>query len=161
MRTIATDVIKEFYKQQGGYAVPALVEITHGVAGYLNPLRLVNNTQAIEYEGETYYPYPFTFDPPDLSTDKIAHGRFSICAVNQMIAKIVRSTETAPTLTFKAVCVIVGESTVIEPVAEWEFTLRDISGDEKAISATLEYENRLILDTPPLEYLPQDFPGVH
>ena len=161
MRTLSAAVVAQFYKQQGGYAVPALVEITHGVAGYLNPLRLVNNTEAIEYGGVTYYPYPFTFDPPDLSTDKIAHGRFSICAVDQMIAKIVRSTEVAPTLTFRAVCVIVGGTTIIEPVAQWAFTMRDISGDEKAISATLEYENRLMLDTPPLEYLPQDFPGVH
>lgn len=161
MRTIASAVIEQFYKQQGGFAVPALVEITHGVEGYLNPLRLVNNSEAIEYDGDTYYPYPFTFDPPDLSSDKIAHGRFSICAVDQMIASIVRSTETAPTLTFRAICVIVGTTTVIEPVAAWEFTMRDISGDEKVISATLEYENRLMLETPPLEYLPQDFPGVH
>jgi hypothetical protein len=161
MRTIDSAVIAQFYKQQGGFAVPALVAITHGVAGYTNPLLLVNNTEAVTYEGATYQPYPFTFDPPDLSTDRIAHGKFSICAVDQAIASIVRSTETPPTLVFKAVCVIVGTTTVIEPVASWSFTLRDISGNEKVISATLEYENRLQFDTPPLEYLPQDFPGVH
>lgn len=161
MRTIDSAVIAQFYKQQGGFAVPALVAITHGVAGYLNPLRLVNNTENIVYDGDTYYPYPFTFDPPDLASDKIANGKFTICAIDQMIARIIRSTETPPTLIFKAVCVIVGTTTVIEPVASWSFTLREISGNEKVISATLEYENRLMYATPSVEYLPQDFPGVH
>ena len=30
MRTLSAAVVAQFYKQQGGYAVPALVEITHG-----------------------------------------------------------------------------------------------------------------------------------
>ena len=89
--------------ESGGYSLPILIEITHGVAGYDNPLRIVNNNVDLVYGGNTYLAFPFTYDPPDQKEDgTITSARLTISAIDQSIAAILRSTTTPPTVVARA-----------------------------------------------------------
>lgn len=162
MRTIPAQAMASFYSQDGGFSVPVLIEITHGVTGYDNPLRIVNNNEDLEYDGDTYTAFPFKFDPPDIKEKgEITHAKISIGAVDQQIAAILRSTSTPPTV--KVIAMYYSDetgTTVFEPIASWDFTLRNVAGNMDIISANLIYEDRLEVECPGDEFRPTTFPGL-
>jgi hypothetical protein len=161
-RSVSAAVRAGLYAQSSGYALPVLLEITHGVSGYTNPLRIVNNAVNLSYSGNDYIAFPFKFDPPDVKdSGEISHARLSICAIDQQIASIVRSTQTPPTVRAVAMFWNDESGTVFEPMASWDFTMRNISGGVDVISADLIYENRLDLEFPLYEFRPTIVPGVH
>jgi hypothetical protein len=160
-RAISATTRAALYAQQTSAALPILIEITHGVVGYDNPLRLVNNSVDLVYGGNTYLAFPFKFDPPDQKDDgTIANAKLSICAVDQQIAAILRSTAIAPTV--RAVATFWSDesgSVVFEEIASWDFTLRNVSGSVDVISAELIYEDRLDNAVPSGEFN-SHFPGI-
>jgi len=160
-RTVSATARAALYAQQTSAALPILIEITHGVAGYDNPLRLVNNTVDLVFGGYTYLAFPFKFDPPDQKDDgTIANAKVTICAVDQQIAAILRSTAIAPTV--RAVATFWDDesgSVVFEEIASWDFTLRNATGSSGVISADLIYEDRLDNAVPSGEFN-SHFPGI-
>jgi len=160
-RTLSATARASLYAQETGAAYPILIEITHGVAGYDNPLRLVNNTVNLTYGGHVYLAFPFKFDPPDQKDDgTIANAKLSVCAVDQQIAAILRSTAVAPTV--RAVATFWSDesgSVAFEEIASWDFTLRNVSGSVDVISADLIYEDRLDNAVPGSEFN-SHFPGI-
>ncbi len=161
MRTISATAREQFYKQSSGYSLPILIEITHGVSGYMDPLRLANNSETLNYNGNDYYPYPFIFSfPAILDNGSIQNGKIQICAVDQQIAKIVRSTSTPPTVRAVAMFYYDNGAVTFEPVAAWDFEIANVSGNSEVISADLIYETRLEYEYPVGGFRPIDFPGV-
>lgn len=162
MRSIPAQARASLNAESGGYSLPVLMEITHGVSGYPNPLRIVNNTVSLTYDGNEYLPYPFRFDPPDvLESGQVANARLTISAVDQQIAAIIRSTSVPPTV--RAIAMYYSDetgSTVFEPIAAWDHILRKVSGNDESISAELIYEDRLDNEVPGDEFRPTTFPGA-
>ena len=166
MRTIAAAARSKIYAQEMSGAFPVLLEITHYVAGYDSPTRIVNNHEQLFYTDERggfyYEPFPFRFDPPDLREDGgISNARLTICAIDQQLAYILRSTAYAPTV--RAIATFWnydGSHLVFEPVASWEFTVRNVSGNAETITAELVYETRLGLEAPGCSFRPSLFPGI-
>lgn len=160
-RSVSAAARAGLYAQQSAYALPILIEITHGVTGYENPLRLVNNQTALTYNGNVYLPFPFRFDPPDVKeSGEISNAKISICAVDQQISAILRSTQTPPSLRAVAMFWNDESGTVFEPMASWSFDLRNVSGNAEIITADLIYESALDFEFPALEFRPTTFPGV-
>jgi hypothetical protein len=162
MRSILDAVRQKLYASSSGYVLPILLEITHGVDGFDNPLRIVNNTENLTYGGHEYTAFPFRYDPPDVkSGGEITNARLTICAVDQQIAMILRSTQVVPTVT--AVATYWNDetgSTVFQDMATWEFELRNVQGDKEIITGELIYESRLDYEYPVLEFSPEIFPGL-
>jgi len=162
MRTISTTARASLFAQEGGFALPVLLEITHGVTGYENPLRIANNPTDLVYDGDTYHGFAFRFDPPDVGNEgAISNARLSVCAVDQQLAAIIRSTETPPTV--QAVAAFYSDesgSLVFEPVASWAFTVGRVQGSLDTVTAELVYEDRLDNDMPADEFRPNMFPGL-
>lgn len=161
MRTVSAQARAAFYAQSSGYSLPILLEITHGVSGIANPLLIVNNTVNLTYNSKVYSAFPFKFDPPNVSNSgELSNAKLSICAVDQQIAYILRSTSTPPTI--KAVAMFFNNegSMIFEPIASWEFILRNVQGTADIISADLIYEDRLDYEFPVGEFRPTDFPGL-
>jgi hypothetical protein len=150
------------FAEEGGFALPVLLEITHGVTGYANPLRIVNNTVDLVYDGDTYSAFGFKFDPPDVGNEgAIANARLTICAIDQQLASIIRSTSTPPTV--QAVATFYSDesgSLVFEPVASWLLTVGRVQGNAETIQAELIYEDRLDNEVPADEFRPHTFPGA-
>lgn len=162
-RTISSIARASLFAQEGGFALPILLEITHGVAGYTNPLRIANNPTDLVYDGNTYAGFAFRFDPPDVGNEgEIANARLSVCAVDQQLAAIIRSTETPPTV--QAIAMYWSDesgSLVFEPpLASWFFTIGRVQGSVDTISAELVYEDRLDNEIPADEFRPTTFPGL-
>lgn len=149
------------FARETGASLPVLLAITHGVAGYTNPLLIVNNNEDMVYDGDTYVGFPFRFDPPDVrGPGEIVNARLTICAVDQQIAAILRSATTIPTVTAIAAYYDDGGSTVFEEMASWDFTVRNVSGNADTITAELVYEDRLDNEVPSCEFRPTTFPGI-
>lgn len=161
-RPIPAWIRAALYGQETSGVVTALLEITHGVSGYTNPLRICNNSVYLSYMGNTYLAFPFKFDPPDQKTDgSIANARLTICAVDQQIAGILRQTETPPTV--RAIATFWSDETgsvQFEEIASWPLTLRNVSGDSMTIQGELVYEDRLDNQVPAGEFRPSLFPGL-
>ena len=162
MRTIPAWIKSALFNQETSGVVTALLEITHGVSGYDNPLRICNNTENLVFEGSTFLAFPFKFDPPDQKTDgSIANARLTICAVDQQIAGILRQTETPPTVRAIATFWLDETGSVqFEEIASWPLTLRNVSGDSMTIQGELVYEDRLDNQVPAGEFRPSLFPGL-
>ena len=162
MRTIPAWIKSALFDQETSGVVTALLEITHGVSGYDNPLRICNNTQNLTFDGNVYTAFPFKFDPPDQKTDgSIANARLTICAVDQQIAGILRQTETPPTVRAIATFWLDETGSVqFEEIASWPLTLRNVSGDSMTIQGELVYEDRLDNQVPAGEFRPSHFPGL-
>ena len=162
MRTIPAWIKSALFDQETSGVVTALLEITHGVSGYDNPLRICNNTQNLTFGGNVYSAFPFKFDPPDQKTDgSIANARLTICAVDQQIAGILRQTDTPPTV--RAIATFWSDETgsvQFEEIASWPLTLRNVSGDSMTIQGELVYEDRLDNQVPAGEFRPSLFPGL-
>lgn len=157
-RTLSSTATAALFAQQTGISIPVLIEITHGVAGYDNPLRLVNNTEDVTYDGDTYTAFPFVYDMPDVRDDgSIQNARITFCAVDQRIAAILRSTQIAPTATAIALMV---DGTWMEPLASQALTLRRVSGGLDTVSAELVYEEALDNEFPADDFRPTTFPGL-
>jgi len=161
-RTISTTARASLFAQEGGFALPVLLEITHGVTGYENPLRIANNPTDLVYDGDTYHGFAFRFDPPDVGNEgAISNARLAVCAVDQQLAAIIRSTETPPTV--QAIATYWSDesgSLVFEPVASWLFTVGRVQGNVDTVSAELVYEDRLDNEAPADEFRPTSFPGL-
>jgi len=162
MRSVSAVAREQFYKQSSGYALPVLIEINHNVAGYDNPLRLVNNNENLIYNEHTYYAYPFVFQFPSVKENgTVSTGKLQICAVDQQIARIIRTTSVPPTMRVIATFYYDDGVITFEPVAMWDFDVVNISGTTEVISADLIYETRLGFEYPAGIFSPLDFPGLH
>jgi hypothetical protein len=160
-RSLSATTRAELYASETGSVLPVLLEITHGVAGYSNPLRIANNTEDLSYGGYTWLSFPFRFDPPDQSEDSsIANARITICAVDQQLAAILRSTSTPATVRAVATFYHDDGTLVFEQIAAWTFTLRNVTGNAETITADLIYEDRLDNEVPVDEFRPNTFPGL-
>lgn len=161
-RPISAAIMAAFRKQESGYALPVLLEITHGVAGYDNPLRIVNNTVDLAFGGNVYTAFPFLYDPPDQKEDgAIQNARIKFCTIDQQIAGILRSTEVPPTVVATATYwTDESGSVVFDDIAAWSFTLRNVSGTVEVVQADLIYEDRLDNEYPVDEFRPEPFPGL-
>ncbi|MBL8967960.1 MAG: DUF1833 family protein [Spirochaetaceae bacterium] len=160
-RAISSTARAALYAQEAGFALPVLLEITHGVAGVANPLRIANNETDLTFGGQTYLAFPFRFDPPDQREDgSIQNARLTICAVDQQIAAVLRSTQSPPSVRAVATFWSDEGGMVFEQVAAWDMTLRNVSGNAEQITADLIYEERLDNEAPADEFRPTTFPGV-
>jgi hypothetical protein len=162
MTTINANAQSSLNYESGGYSLPILLEITHGVAGYDNPLRIVNNNVDLDYGGNTYLAFPFTYDPPDQKEDgTITSARLTISAVDQSISAILRSTATPPTVVARAMYWS-DESGAIQftELVNWALTLRNVTGNVQNISGELVFDDRLESQFPALEFTPTNTPGI-
>lgn len=178
MRQIGFTALQKLYASEAGISLPILIQISH--EDWSTPLYLVNNSQDIVYNGNTYKAYQFRFDPADVNTDgSVQSGRLTVWASRELTAAI-RSLSTPPTVTTIAAIVYysptgypsetsypsedsypgVGLAYTIEPLATWTFTLRNVTGNAETITGELEYENRLENEFPAMEFRPRDFPGL-
>jgi len=161
MRSISATAMAAFYAAQTGAVLPVLLEITHDVTGYPNPLRIANNTVDLTYGGNTYTAFPFKYDPPDQREDgSTANARLTICAVDQTIPALLRLAVGAATV--QATATFWNDesgSVLFEELASWSFTLRNVSGAADIVTADLIYEDRLDNAVPAGEFN-SHWPGI-
>ncbi len=121
------------------------------------PIRVVDNTEAVTHGGNVYLPYPFELLLPD-DSEQIKEVRLTIDNTDRMLMTAIRTIDQdKPTVTFK---VILASSPDTVEAGPFECVLSSVTYSLKTITASLIYEDRLQVKVPALEFTAKDFPGL-
>lgn len=127
----------------GSFALPWLITLSHDTAG---TIRLVNNNEDVEYDGETYMASTFDYSRPTAVGGVLNGGVLSVTAVDTGLVEFFD--EADESFTFQAVGVYVdGEVTPVTVYAQKYATVA-ISG-EAEITIEFAGDDRLDMVFPP------------
>lgn len=106
-----------------------------------SPIRVVNNTQGIEWNGNTYEASSFKFKPPAQEEGELSNATLTLSNIDRRIMETVRSIDSAPTVTANVVFVKHDELdpalAVVKEAGPWAFDLSEVRYDAKSITGTL------------------------
>ncbi len=88
IRQISAEGLRDMFAQNTDAAVFALLTFTH--PSLSEPLRLVNNTEAITYDGQSYEAFPFKFTPPAEDEEREAVATVKVSNVDRRLAEVLR-----------------------------------------------------------------------
>ena len=134
-----------------------LVLITIDHDDLAQPIRVVNNTEDITSNGETFVGFPFDITLPDAREDAPPRARLVIDNVSREIAQAVRTITSAPTVTIEVVRA--GDPDTVEQ--SWPFfKLRNVKWDVAQVSGDLTLEDFTREPYPAGIFSPASFPGL-
>lgn len=127
----------------GSFALPWLITFTHDTAG---TIRLVNNTDDVEYDGETYSACTFDYSRPTAVGGVLNGGTLSITAVDSGLVEFFDVADES--FTFQAIGVYLdGEVT---PVTWYAQKYANVAiSNEMEITVEFTGDDRLAMVFPP------------
>lgn len=132
-----------------------LLEIDH--ADLTSPIRVVNNTESVIFNNNTYIGYPFRLELPSDSPDNIPSATLTIDNVDKILADAINNLNTSPTITFY----IVSTAALDGPEATFSgFKFVEATYDSLTITITLSIENFFNEPFPGDYFTPGRFPGL-
>lgn len=152
--TISDELKQEAWSQQSNLPL-VLLEIDHD--DLAEPIRVVNNKEAITSNGEEYVGFPFEIFLPDSSEDAPPRAKLRIDNVSREIGQVIRSIATAPSVTIK----VIRQTT--PDIIEAEFTgmkLTRVPFDALSVEGTLEFEDLSYEPFPAYTFNPANYPGI-
>lgn len=156
-RTFSQTWTDAMYASETGECPLCILEISGG--GLASTIRLVNNTEDIISNGNTYTAFPFMIElPPEETDQKPPSSRIQIDNVSRDYIQEIRELTSAPTV--KAAFVLSSDPDTVE-AGWWEFTLHNVSYDRNIISGDLGYEKILDELFPSGRMSPARFPGLY
>jgi len=136
-----------------------LLEITH--PDLSTPIRIVQDTKDVTYDGDTYIAMGFTIVPPDDMSKGLPKARL---AVDNITRDLMQWLETSNGAQGASATIRVGMRTAQNTVdvIEWSQTLdlSDITVTLQTVSANLGYEDILNLPGVPYTYTPDTAQGL-
>ena len=157
-RSFSAAAIAALYASETSAYFPTLCKIGH--AQFDNPWYVVNNTEAVVYDGHTYEPFPFKFTPPSQQEGQGNDATFTIDEIDASIAESIKNVDSAYPLTVTLVAAMVDGSSAPEALIPWEFTLKKFSSNGTVLTGTLVLDDVLDNQMGPIEFTPSLFPGV-
>ena len=109
-----------------------LLEIDH--ADLAAPFYLVNNTESILHDGNTYLAYPFSVILAEDTGDKLPTVKLTIDNVDRALVDTIRSISDSPSVNIKLV--LASQPSIIELEIS-ELVLREVEYDAFTITGTL------------------------
>jgi len=139
------------YAQQTSEVFLKLLTIEHD--DLASPIRVVDNTENIESNGETYLAAGFDVKLPD------DDGRttLSVCNVDRVMVQAIRSIDSSPTISLSVI--MASDPDTIE-VGPFVMQLVDVGYDAFTISGTLSFDDFLIEPYPGDTFSPGQFKGL-
>jgi len=121
------------------------------------PIRVVNNTEDITSNGNSFVAFPFDITLPDARDDAPPRARLAIDNVSREIAEAVRSITTAPTVTIEIIRAADPDTVEIS----WPFfRLRNVKWDVAKVTGDLTLEDFTSEPYPAGIFSPASFPGL-
>lgn len=152
-RVLSTAATRALTAEETEEVFLVLVKISHG--DLVSAIRVVNNIEAIEHDGETYVGLPFEIELPD-EGDRPGEARLSVDNVDRRIVEAVRTISTPPSVTIKVV--LASQPDVIEYQLDG-LTMRDVSYDAATVQGYLRYEDLSTENVADI-IVPSRFPGL-
>lgn len=141
-RAISAEGLRELFAQESGHLMLALLTIPH--ATLPEPIRLVNDRAALEYEGHTYQPLPFELTLPADLEDQIPHIELRIDNIGRALVELLRSQLEPVEVVVDLVRVAppaIGSTAreVVREMGPLDFSLLDVQIGPAVITARLGY----------------------
>lgn len=155
MRTVSTNAREAMNASQTGEIFLVTLDIDH--PDLAQPLRVVNNNEAIISNGETYLATAFSFVLPAQEDGKISNSTLSIDNVDRNIVEIIRTITSFPTVV--ANVLLASDPDVIE-AGPFDFQLRNVNYDRNTVSGELIYESYMRDNCGTVKYKNTLFPGL-
>ncbi len=155
-RPLSITARQAIFAAQTGEVFLILCTLSH--PSLAEPIRVVQNTQDITHQGQTFQRFPFEVTLPAENDEAPPAARISIDNADRTIMQAVRSL-TQPAMTVELKVVLASSPDVVE-VGPFEFKLRDVVGDAGVVSGSLMYEDLLRQQYPGDDFTPGTTPGL-
>lgn len=154
-RSLSTAARAALYGPQTAEVFLHLLEIDH--ADLVTPIRLVDNTEDIVSNGDTYTAFPFSVSLPPDQEGELPRVQLVVDNVTQLLIAEVRSIATAFTVSLSVV--MASDPDTVE-AGPWAFEAKSVEYDVQRLTFTLAYESLLQEPFPYPIYSPVDYPGL-
>jgi hypothetical protein len=163
MRTISEDGLRQLLSQEMGDVFLSLVTIDHEDLD--EPIRVVNNNEDIEHNGDTYQAFPFEVNLPGESEETMPKATLKIDIVDQQVTQVIRQLETSPTVTLEVIRVFIDPSTqdktITSEISVGDFILSNVSYNHMTLSATIGYKENFLSQNATKDIFDKHlFPGI-
>lgn len=155
-RDISQDFRNQVYSTQMQSVPLVIMDITHSS---ISPtvIHVVNNTQDIIFESNTYTAVAFKYTPPEEEGSSVADARVSICNIDRQFMELLRTIKGPPSVTARVV--LVGE-TIEQEAGPYMFSMSNVTYDVNTITCSLTYDFKVKQILSSVKISVSDFPGL-
>lgn len=132
MREISPNARAQVQSPEIQEVIVVTLDIDH--SSLAEPIRVVNNIQDIEWNGNLYEAASFKFKPPSQEEGELSRATLTMSNIDRRLIETVRSINSAPTIT--ANIVFVG-ATVEREAGPWIFDLSEVNYNAQSLSGSL------------------------
>ncbi|MFP1683332.1 DUF1833 family protein [Alloalcanivorax sp. C16-1] len=136
IRPISAAGLRELFARESAHVLLAAVTFDHEMLA--EPVRLVNDMQALQHNGQTYMALPFELTLPPDSEDEVPALQLKIDNVDRSLAAILRSVTDPPSVDVEILRVDEA-GTVTSEMGPLSFSLLDASIGAAAVTLKIGY----------------------
>jgi hypothetical protein len=155
MNTLTAQMLTEIYGQQSGDAFLTLLTITHDTLP--TPIRLVNNTEQIISNGQTYSAFPFKIVLPVDDGESLREVALELDNTSLELINLLRTVTDPLDVNLKMILASIPNDIQYEL---GELKIGSITYDKSNITAKLYQDNFMSSGLTSERYTPQNFPGL-
>jgi hypothetical protein len=154
-RSLSTTAKQAIFAQETGEVFLMLLTINHSDLG--SPIYVVNNTEDVVSNGNTFLGYPFYFELPGEDAESLSQVNLTITNVDKLLVAGVCSIATP--LDVKLQVVLASDPNVIE-AGDFDMKMRDVNYDAFTLTGRCNFNDLLNEPYPAGTYTPADYPGL-
>lgn len=156
MRSLSNNALAQMFAQSSDDPFVTLFTLTHHT--WVEPIYLVNNTEAIVSNGNTFDPFPVNIILPTDDGETVRSAKITLDNVSRELIDEIR-TITDDSIGVKIEMVLVSAPDDIE-IEVSEMRLTSVQYNEKQMTATLAMDDFLNLEITGEKYTPSLYPGL-
>lgn len=155
--SLTPELIAQLFAQDSGDPFLTLLTLNH--PSYVEPIRLVNNTEAIVSRGNTFQPFSFNFTLPKDDGETIKEITIDFDNVSLELIQIIRSTVGSSNITVKLEMILASLPNVVQSEIE-ELEILSVNYNRFIVSCKLGLGDFLNVQLTSEKYTPKNFRGL-
>lgn len=156
MRDLSNNTLAQLFTQSSDDPFLTLYTLDH--PDWDDPIYLVNNTEEIISNGETFIPFPVNITLPVDDGETIRSSKITLDNVSRDLIDVIRAT-TDNEISAKIQMVLASAPDTVE-IEIGEMKIVTVQYDEQKISATLTMDDFLNTEVSGEKYTPSLYPGL-
>ena len=154
MKNFSDHAISEFFAVNSGDPFLTLLKISHDS---FSDIFLVNNTENIVSNGNTYQAFPFTIILPSDDGESVPTAKIELDNINLDFITELRTITSPASVTISSV--MASDPDYIE-IEYSDILLRSVSVNSKKITGSLSFDDLFSVNLTSETYGPSNFPGI-
>ncbi len=155
MRTLTLAAVRSLMAERTDVVWLVFLTISH--AELTPSIRVVNNTEDIESNGETFIGFPFLLDMPAERENQLPRVQLTIGNVDKSIVDGLRALSSSPTIKVE---IITSEDFDKVEVGPYTYTFAKMDFDKLLVTGDLKFEELLEEPYPGTRFIPNNFQGL-